>query len=234
MSQQAQPDSENLSQNSYEPTGEPGSSITNSGQDPASFNDHTAPLDATVSTVSEPKSILGNPQPGSSENPSATAPMIASAQSSEAKPEQITVAATTEAYQPQGSTSTLELTQDGKASTPQDDPSKRDNSIETATLEVSSGDASADISVLELSDFASQQPNGSSFARVNAARPSVPKTAAPAKNRVEIKIGKIDLEIHRPSADKKPAPPKPRPRPATSSTNIGSNLSRYYLRGGIG
>ena len=63
---------------------------------------------------------------------------------------------------------------------------------------------------------------------------SMPKTAAPANNRIEIKIGKIDLEVHQATAAGKTMQPQPRARQNASSVTAGNNLSRYYLRGGFG
>jgi hypothetical protein len=56
---------------------------------------------------------------------------------------------------------------------------------------------------------------------------------AKPENRIEIKIGKVDLEIHQPVAAARPPAPQPRARDtAASAANTGNRLSRYYLRGG--
>jgi hypothetical protein len=59
-----------------------------------------------------------------------------------------------------------------------------------------------------------------------------PPTNTAAKQQVNIKIGKIDLEVHQPQVAIKPAQVKSARRnnrqPARSN-----NLSRYYLRGGL-
>ena len=60
-----------------------------------------------------------------------------------------------------------------------------------------------------------------------AVKPAVSaRLPAPVKNQVEVKIGKIDLEVHRAA----PAAPKTVIRQQAASPG-GNNLSRYYLRG---
>jgi len=59
---------------------------------------------------------------------------------------------------------------------------------------------------------------------------SLPQTTT--EHQVNIKIGKIDLEVHQPQAPAKPVSVKPAPR-SNRQHSRGNNLSRYYLRGGM-
>ena len=59
-----------------------------------------------------------------------------------------------------------------------------------------------------------------------------PSPQTTTEHRVNIKIGKIELEVHQPQAPAKPVSVKPAPRSNRQHPH-GNNLSRYYLRGGM-
>lgn len=69
-----------------------------------------------------------------------------------------------------------------------------------------------------------------SFATQIVKQPVPIKAPLLPKNNIEIKIGKINLEVHQATPVPAPAVPRPMVRQQTAAPQ-GNNLSRYYLRG---
>lgn len=61
-------------------------------------------------------------------------------------------------------------------------------------------------------------------------QPAASKTDPPESNKIEIKIGKINLEIHQAAPAPAPTVPRPALRQQTAASQ-GHHLSRYYLKG---